>query len=71
MVRTAREEGFMAVRGNHDNFILSAATGVGRFSDALAPEERLKSISWVQQLSRYVCYRLIFLDVGTARASQQ
>ncbi|CAM9715599.1 unnamed protein product, partial [Choristocarpus tenellus] len=24
VIRTAREEGFLAVRGNHDNFVLSA-----------------------------------------------
>ena len=53
-MRTARKEGFLAVRGNHDNFILAAATGVGRFSDALTLEERLKSPPWVQELSRFV-----------------
>lgn len=52
VVRTAREEGFLAVRGNHDNFALAAATGVGRFS----PKEGgggAKPPPWVEQLSRF------------------
>lgn len=56
VVRTAREEGFLAVRGNHDNFALAAATGAGRFSKSLASEERggggAKPPPWVKELSR-------------------
>lgn len=55
MVRTAREEGFLAVRGNHDNFVLAAASRVGRFSESLASDGGkgvAKSPPWVQELSR-------------------
>lgn len=55
VVRTAREEGFLAVRGNHDNFALAAATRVGRFSESAASKDGeggFKPPPWVEQLSR-------------------
>lgn len=57
VIRTAREEGFLAVRGNHDNFALAAATGMGRYSKNFASKEGeggAKPPSWVTQLSRCV-----------------
>ena len=60
VVRTAREEGFLAVRGNHDNFALAAATGVGRFSESSASKDGegggggVKPPPWVEKLSRCV-----------------
>ncbi len=57
VIKTAREEGFLAVRGNHDNFALAAATGTGRFSKNFASkkgEGGAKPPSWVKQLSRCV-----------------
>jgi len=56
-IRTAREEGFLAVRGNHDNFALAAATGMGRFSKSFASKMGkggAKPPPWVKQLSRCV-----------------
>ncbi|CAM9263535.1 unnamed protein product [Scytosiphon promiscuus] len=54
VVRTARKEGFLAVRGNHDNFALAAATGVGRYSKSVASKDGeggAKPPPWVEQLS--------------------
>ncbi|CAN0170121.1 unnamed protein product [Ectocarpus sp. 6 AP-2014] len=51
VVRTARDEGFLAVRGNHDNFALAAATGVGRFSPKEGEGGGAKPPLWVEQLS--------------------
>lgn len=63
VVRTAREEGFLAVRGNHDNFALAAAAGVGRFSKTFASKEGkggAKPPPWVEQLSRYFSSLFLF-----------
>ena len=57
VVRTAREEGFLAVRGNHDNFALAAAMGLGRFSKSFgskSAEGGTKPPPWVEKLSRYL-----------------
>lgn len=62
VIRTAREEGFLAVRGNHDNFALAAYTGTGRFAKDPTPRQSGSGgggveapplpPSWVSHMSR-------------------
>lgn len=68
VVRTAREEGFLAVRGNHDNFALAAATGLGRFSKNPSSKDGgsgPKLPPWVEELSRWdMCISWLYLVCG-------
>ncbi|CAM9416037.1 unnamed protein product, partial [Chrysoparadoxa australica] len=49
VVRYAREKGFYAVTGNHENLGIAARLGRGRFKDA--KKSKLRSFQWAKELS--------------------